>query len=173
MSTHPTGLPNSDGPQRCGDCAWRDEAGRCVFAAIGEAPGPEVSLAQRACAFHEPRVECDPCGACCREAFDSVPVTEDDAVRLGAERAAWVRTHDDGWRDLVRVPSPLGCGTRCGALRGDGALAQPYRCVIYELRPTNCRELERGSEGCLTARRRVGLTPLAPGQSPEGPLSVR
>jgi Fe-S-cluster containining protein len=65
---------------------------------------------------------------------------------------------DGDWVDLQRVPSPTGCGTRCIALVGNG----PYTCRIYEDRPTTCRDVETGSEGCLFARRRVGLTPKAP-----------
>ena len=92
-------------------------------------------------------------------------------ARLGPENAALVRVHDDGWRDLHRVPSPLGCGTRCTALRGDGSATGPFRCVVYPVRPTNCRELDPGSSACLVARRRVGITPLRPGQRPDGPLT--
>ncbi len=65
---------------------------------------------------------------------------------------------DGDWVDLQRVPSPTGCGTRCVALVGDG----PYRCRIYTDRPATCRDVEVGSEGCLFARRRVGLTMKVP-----------
>ena len=114
-----------------------------------------LSPAERGCAHHEPLLDCAPCGACCREAFDSVPV-EDHDERTLSQRSEWVRVHEDGWRDLLRVPSPTGCGTRCAALVGDGAT--PYRCTIYLDRPTACSELDPGSETCLFARRRVGLT---------------
>jgi hypothetical protein len=33
-----------------------------------------------------------------------------------------------------------------------------FRCVIYDDRPRTCREFTLGSEHCLTARRRVGLS---------------
>ena len=111
---------------------------------------------------------CDTCGACCREAFDSVPVDDEDARRLAAH-PQMIRVHDDGWRDLARVPSPLGRGTRCAALVGGGEGA-PFRCLVYPARPTACRELAPGSEACLTARRRVGLSPWPPGVRPDGPL---
>jgi Fe-S-cluster containining protein len=45
-------------------------------------------------------------------------------------------------------------GDRCAALEGDGR----YQCAIYEDRPKTCRDFTLGSEHCLTARRRVGLS---------------
>jgi len=173
MKAHPTGLPHGDPARSCGACGWwhaEGDAGRCRFAAEGEAPGPIVAATEAACTFWEPMPSCDPCGACCREAFDSVPVTDEDLARLGPENADVVRDHDDGWRDLHRVPSPLGCGTRCVALRGDGSDPAPFRCVVYAVLPTNCRDLDPGSDACLMARRRVGITPWHPTQRPDGPL---
>ena len=100
---------------------------------------------------------CDDCGACCREAFDSVPVgPEDDAVAVAFPEL--IRLASDGWRDLQRVPTAA--GTKCICLRGTGATNEPFRCTIYADRPTNCRELEVASENCDLARRRVGLPPL-------------
>jgi uncharacterized protein len=102
---------------------------------------------------------CDDCGACCREAFDSVPVGPQDE-RVAEMFPDLIRVHEDGWRDLRRVPGK-GEGTRCICLRGDGASTRPYRCTIYADRPINCRDLEAGSENCALARRRVGLPPLS------------
>lgn len=156
-----TGHPAGDGSRRCRDCGWAERDGdtlRCVGAAPLDAPGPVLPEDAVACAWFEPPLSCDPCGACCREAFDAVPVGPDDehTARAHPER---VQTHADGWRDLVRVPTPT--GTRCNALTGDGCSA-PFRCVIYADRPTACRELEPGSANCLLARRRVGLWPPGP-----------
>ena len=104
---------------------------------------------------------CRACGACCGEAYDSTPVSDEDLIRL----AALIREHDDGWRDLHRVPSdvvPLHTdrGSRCIALTGDGSTESPFHCTVYVVRPTNCRELAVGSDGCLTARSRLALPPL-------------
>ncbi len=66
-----------------------------------------------------------------------------------------MRVHEDGWRDLQRVPSPTGCGTRCAALIGDGAPGALFHCTIYQDRPAACSELEAGSEACLFARERL------------------
>jgi Fe-S-cluster containining protein len=96
--------------------------------------------------------DCAACGACCREAFDTSPV-EDTDVRTLRNLPHLVRVSADGWRDLRRVPSPTGCGTRCAALTG----GPPYRCSVYEDRPAACSELEPGSEACRFARARVGL----------------
>lgn len=115
-----------------------------------------VTAATRGCTYHEPMPDCLDCGACCREAFDSVPVDDDDVAR-GRPPEGWVRVHDDGWRDVRRVPSPSWEGrTRCAALTGDG-IREPFGCVIYAERPRACRELLAGSTNCLFARRRVGL----------------
>ncbi|TNE86176.1 MAG: hypothetical protein EP330_23105 [Deltaproteobacteria bacterium] len=157
------GLP--PGPLSCATCTWHRGEGAalaCQFLAppageavrIGDGPG---------CAHHEPLPDCLDCGACCREAFDSVPVDPQAQARLPAEM---VKVHSDGWVDMVRVPSPLGCGTRCAALRG----GPPYTCVVYAQRADTCRDLEAGSEACLEARRRVGLTAWGPGWTPDGPL---
>jgi Fe-S-cluster containining protein len=49
-------------------------------------------------------------------------------------------------------------GDRCAALAG-GTPAEPrFRCVIYDDRPRTCRDFTLGSDHCLTARRRVGLS---------------
>ncbi len=103
-----------------------------------------------------PPYDCATCGACCREAFDTVPVEVDDD-RILALRPDWVHTAADGWREVRRVPSPTGCGTRCAALRGDGGGDTPFRCVIYADRPSACSGLDEGSEACVFARKRVGL----------------
>jgi Fe-S-cluster containining protein len=157
--------PHPDPLLRCGDCAWAlgpTGARRCEVAAIADDPGPLVGDDDGACRWFEPRFACDDCGACCREAFDSVPVTPEDRARLGPANAHLVRVHDDGWVDLHRVPSPApprdGDCTRCVALTGDG-VASPFRCRIYDVRPTNCRELDVGSRACRTARQRVGMSP--------------
>jgi Fe-S-cluster containining protein len=105
-----------------------------------------------------PVPDCGTCGACCREAFDSVPVGPEDEATARAHPALVRVEADTGWRDLQRVPSPTGCGTRCTALVGDGAV-HPFRCRIYPHRPTACRELEPGSPNCHLARQRVGLEP--------------
>lgn len=154
---HPSGLPPGKGPQRCRACAWwRPTDGLCIAAAeLDSSTGPVVPGDAVACVFFEATVGCDPCGACCREAFDSVPVGPEDEHTARAHPEL-IRVADDGWRDLARVPSA--CGTRCAALRGDGG-TQPFRCVIYADRPSACRDLEPGSWNCWFARKRVGLWP--------------
>jgi Fe-S-cluster containining protein len=104
-------------------------------------------------ARHEAPLDCGSCGACCREAFDVVAVEPDDP--MGAHPDL-VRVHLDGWRSMCRVPGLSG-KTRCAALTGDGEAA-PWQCSIYADLPTTCRALEVGSEDCLLARRRVGLS---------------
>ncbi|MEQ1503741.1 MAG: YkgJ family cysteine cluster protein [Myxococcota bacterium] len=108
-----------------------------------------------------PVPDCATCGACCREAFDTVPLSADDDATIDRQ-PAMVVVDPDGWWHLARVPSPTGCGTRCAALTGDGAATTPFRCRIYGDRPAACSELDAGSESCLFARWRVGLEPHPP-----------
>ena len=52
-------------------------------------------------------------------------------------------------------------GDRCAALHGGeptGESHTRFHCVIYDDRPRTCRDFTLGSEHCLTARRRVGLS---------------
>ncbi len=98
-----------------------------------------------ACPRYEELPSCDPCGACCREAFDAVPAAG------GALPEALLDRSDPDFITLRRVAG------RCICLRGDGTQT-PYRCTHYDRRPDACRDLERGSANCLLARRRVGLS---------------
>lgn len=157
MIEHPSGFPPGDGARACRDCAWaRRDTGalRCVAASRAGEPGPVLPEGAAACAHFEPPVRCEPCGACCREGFDSVPMGPDDEHTARAHPEL-IRTDGD-WRDLERIPTA--CGTRCAALRGDGRGA-PFRCAIYDDRPSACSDLERGSWNCWFARSRVGLWP--------------
>lgn len=71
-------------------------------------------------------------------------------------RDPFVRAHPDR---IVRVDGRLNIRRTkgiCSCLEpADGA----WPCVIYETRPRTCRDFEKGSDNCLTARRRMELTP--------------
>ena len=165
--SHRSGLPGST-ERRCATCTWSVGQGSslaCV-AAAGEGEEPRPIGDGPGCAHYEDEVDCLTCGACCREAFDSVPIEPGEVAALPG---SMVRHHDDGWIDMQRVPSPLGRGTRCAALCG-AVGGEPFTCVVYAERPNTCRDLTLGSDACLTARRRVGLSAWAPGQTPAGPL---
>ncbi|MBX3269233.1 MAG: YkgJ family cysteine cluster protein [Sandaracinaceae bacterium] len=139
---HPAGgwvHPSAD--VRCGACAWRDAAD-CVVAA---AP---VEEAWPGCEAFTGALDCRACGACCREGFDVVELAPDEPFL--ARHGALVDRVDG--RLVLRRP-----GGRCPPLRGDGH-AEPYACAAYAERPRACRELAPGSEGCLAARRRIGLS---------------
>jgi Putative zinc- or iron-chelating domain len=143
---HPTGLPGSAADATCASCAWRyDHRGhaRCRQA------GAKIDPAWPACERYEPALDCQDCGACCRAAYHSVEVSRrDPAVRAQplfiVDRGAYLEIRREG--------------DRCAALAG-GTPAEPrYRCVIYDDRPRTCRDFTLGSDHCLTARRRVGLS---------------
>ena len=143
---HPTGLPAraADGAT-CGTCAWRTSA-RCRQA------GAKIDPAWPACERFEAALDCQTCGACCREAYHSVEVRRrDPAIKARPEMIV-----DRGSYLEVRRN-----GDRCAALEGgcvEHGTTTRYRCTIYDDRPRTCRDFTLGSAHCLTARRRVGLS---------------
>jgi hypothetical protein len=135
LPLHPlTGRPLRDGT--CGDCGWRTEKGFCRHAAR------RVPAGESACSAFEPLPDCLACGACCREAYDTVDVSARESARIPLP----LIERRDGHIHLRRE------GSRCAALDGH------YACSIYELRPKSCRDFERGGRHCLDARKRVGLS---------------
>lgn len=145
---HPTGLPAGAAPGTCGTCAWRFEARgvpRCRQAAAKIDPG------WAACERFETALDCQTCGACCREAYHSVEVAPRDPA---------IKKQPDYIVDRGSYLEVKRCGARCSALAGgvvEAGTTTRYHCVIYDDRPRTCREFTLGSEHCLTARRRVGL----------------
>ncbi len=160
---HPIGLPAHAEPSSgsCGTCAWRYEGGpgrkavRCRQAA-----GLRVDLAWPACERYEAAasLDCQTCGACCREAYGAVEVGARDPIRK--KRPDFVVARGE-FLEVRRS------GDRCAALCGGETIAGEtpgtlttarYHCTIYDDRPKTCREFTLGSEHCLTARQRVGLS---------------
>ena len=150
---HPTGLPpavtRGQLATTCSDCAWRHDVrggSRCRQAEA------KVDPAWPACERFEAALDCQTCGACCREAYHSVEVAPRDPVR---------KLRPDYVVDRGTYLEVRRTGERCSAL--DGGLVElgkrtRYQCVIYDDRPRTCREFTLGSAHCLTARRRVGLS---------------
>ncbi len=142
MAAHFAGLS-------CNDCAWNfvgRHKRRCRHA-------PDVRLPDEspACWRFEPAIEldCQTCGACCREAYHAVEISSREPVnKLHPERVVI----QDSRRKLLRN------GNRCAALSGGHKPTESFACAIYQDRPSTCREFTRGSENCLDARRRVGLS---------------
>jgi len=157
---HPVGFAWGPAAQSCGSCAWfyrggRGPAvGRCRQSAHGEGDGLRTDPAARACARWEAPVDCQACGACCREAYHSVTVSVRDPVVW--KQPDLVVRH--GHRFEIRREGP-----RCAAL--DDRRAAPvsslplFSCGIYDDRPRPCRDFEANGRHCLVARRRVGLSP--------------
>jgi hypothetical protein len=157
---HKSGLPMHDGVfaaergatcRDCGACtAPQSPRGswRCERTATDEKPGLVVDPAAAACALHSPAFDCQVCAACCRHAYELVPVGRNEplAARFPhlCERQGKVLTVR---RDRLRK--------RCAAL--DGPEGGPYGCAIYSERPSTCRDFTAGSKNCIDARRRVGL----------------
>ncbi len=147
---HPTGLPLGDATGTCGSCAWR-YASRGGNARCRQIAGA-IDPAWPACERHEVALDCQTCGACCREAYHSVEVARRDPV---------VKKQPSYIVDRVTYLEVLREGDRCAALGGgapDGESTTAYACAIYDDRPQTCRDFTLGSNHCLTARRRVGLS---------------
>ncbi len=146
---HPTGVAQHRDPTApgCGACAWNED-GVC----LAQDSRPSVLPAWGACLFAEAAktdASCRTCAACCREGYHRVEVSEDEPLVVA--RPDLVAR--DAWGP--HLPRP---GGRCTALAGGPPAETPWTCVVYSLRPTACRELAPGSEACLVARRRVGLS---------------
>jgi Fe-S-cluster containining protein len=158
---HPIGLPAHAEPASggCATCAWRYVGGpgrraeRCRQAA-----GLRIELAWPACERYEPAasLDCQTCGACCREAYGSVEVAARDPIR---------KRRPDFVVDRGTYLEVRRAGDRCAALAGGETVAAPggltttrYHCTIYDDRPKTCRDFTLGGEHCLTARQRVGLS---------------
>ena len=83
-----------------------------------------------------------------------------------SKRDPFNKSHPELVVDRVSYREVLRTGDRCSQLSGghftrdaDGApTTTGYSCTVYDDRPRTCREFTLGSEHCLTARRRVGLS---------------
>jgi hypothetical protein len=150
--------------ETCGSCAWRYAGGRgkavtrCRQWAGGDGQGRRTTDQTPACERWEPPVDCEICGACCREAYHSVTVSVRDPV-------VWLQPSlimRHGHRFEIQR-----AGDRCAALlvSAPSSSSSPspsssrFRCSIYTDRPQACRDFEAGGRHCLDARRRVGLSP--------------
>jgi hypothetical protein len=134
----------------CADCAWatseRKGGYRCAHA-----PNARIPEDESACMRWEAAndLDCLTCGACCREAYDSVEIGNNEPVL--ARYPEWIDRESK--RNKLRRN-----GDRCIALQGGYTCTEAYICAIYDERPQTCRDFERGSDNCLDARRRVGLS---------------
>jgi hypothetical protein len=150
---HPTGLPLGDASAACGTCAWRYEhRGKVRCRQADTLDKRAIDDAWPACERFEAALDCQTCGACCRAAYHSVEVQKrDPAVKKQPSYIVDRGTFLEVLRD----------GDRCAALKGgemtDGKQTR-FHCVIYDDRPRTCRDFTLGSEHCLTARRRVGMS---------------
>lgn len=141
VALHVSGFPLGSRGQ-CGGCTWRSAGGSCAQAKA------RMPAELPACERFEPALDCQTCGACCREGYDAVEVGVRDPVRKKHPELIVTR---DGRLGMARE------GSRCAALSGDG-VNEPHACRIYADRPKPCRELDVSSTNCLIARRRVGLS---------------
>jgi hypothetical protein len=150
-SIHPSGFPNAaEGTaaarETCASCAWASSQRGGLRCLKADRP---VRPQWAACERWEGALECGRCGACCREAFDTLEIEPRERI---LKRHPHLVVERDGRLELPRQ------GGRCPALDGEGSATAPYRCRIYRDRPRTCRTFRVGSPHCLLARRRVGLS---------------
>jgi uncharacterized protein len=89
--------------------------------------------------------ECLRCGACCFSALaEFVVVKGDDYERLGEQAERFVAF--DGHRAHMRMEAG-----HCSALSLDVATGR-FVCQVYEVRPSVCRDLGRGTGACGAER---------------------
>lgn len=169
-AAHRSGLPMGGAPRgaTCGGCAWlaaprprASDAPSTAGASGASAPRcrqakRKVDAAWAACERYEASLDCLTCGACCREAYHSVEVKRNDPMR---------KLHPEMVVDRGSYLEVRRSGERCAALTGGGVEESgvhrrmlPVVCEIYDGRPRTCRDFTLGSDNCLTARRRVGLS---------------
>lgn len=171
-------LPEHPDPTlTCATCAWAAPSeSSSLSLRCRQADDRLVTEETRACTHHEGAFDCLSCGACCREAYDTVEVAQDDpASKLHLP----LLVPRSGGYDMKRE------GTRCACLEGGIVISPPrpflsgghepddagekvaprampggapFTCKIYDTRPQTCREFTLGSEHCLGARRTVGLS---------------
>jgi uncharacterized protein len=97
--------------------------------------------------------DCLACGRCCHHGPSTVHLLEPDEERVrsragGDELLRRLTVIDDrppGWRFVRNT------GERCAAL--DVSVPGRFPCVLYDVRPDDCRIVEPGSPSCLEARR--------------------
>jgi hypothetical protein len=176
---HQTGLEGrrAETSATCSDCAWSYEGGRGKkVLRCRQADGARVTASEPSCAHFEQPFDCLGCGACCREAYDTVEVAQNDrALKLHlpllVQRSGGYDMGRKGSRCICLsggleieacAPSisggtaPDDAGSKLAPLAMPGEA--PFTCSIYDTRPRTCREFARGSENCLNARRVVGLS---------------
>ncbi len=96
--------------------------------------------------------DCVHCGRCCHHPPRTVHLLVSDDERVLARpdgeeilhRLTVLDPHPPGWRFLRNA------GERCAAL--DVSTPQLFPCLIYDVRPDDCRIVEPGSPACLEAR---------------------
>jgi len=141
------GLPVAEGEQRtCAQCAWAFQPGaRKGVLRCRQAGDARVEVRWRACVKADFDLDCLTCGACCA-VYKEVPIDPEEPL---LEERPELTTDSRVGPVMRRV------GDRCIAM----ALADgKHRCSIYEIRPQVCRDFEPGSEDCLSACQRMGLS---------------
>lgn len=164
------GLLHPDSTRTCGGCAWAERRPNGALSCVRHRR--RVDENERACLEADEELDCERCGACCREAYDVVLVgRRDPALRRVLPQITPTRGGGELPRPDGRCTALTG-GERLRAIRpffGSSTVPEakpryapseeaPFSCAIYEDRPRTCRDFTVGSRHCLDARRKVGLS---------------
>jgi Fe-S-cluster containining protein len=95
---------------------------------------------------------CTTCGACC--ASYRVDFSVEETQDCGGQVPSGLV--DSITSCTCRMRGTDYATPRCAALTG--SIGTKVGCGIYEWRPSPCHELQEGSDACLRARARQGLT---------------
>lgn len=148
METNPL-WPNPNPSQgTCSSCDWMYHGGRGrPVPRCRRHDNQRVSPEWPSCPAFTTGLDCVACGACCREAYDTVEVSRRDPFR---NQYPDLLTTINGRLNIRRK------GPHCINLQNDSGC---WTCAVYADRPKTCRDFERGGINCIDARRRLGLTP--------------
>lgn len=91
------------------------------------------------------KIECNQCGWCCKTAGGwGIQIYLEDIKRWIGEKRQDILEYVDDWEGALKSGysrdfNAIGDVTQCVFLRKDRG-KKTYRCLIYETRPTDCRE---------------------------------
>lgn len=104
-------------------------------------------------------LDCRKCGACCapmEQASDThVLLGDGDLTSVAAVIRDSLTSFHGGARYMSTKRNDQGLKV-CSALKGK--IGDSCKCTIYEQRPLNCKIFEPGSDECLAARERFGVS---------------
>lgn len=147
---HPSLFPFSkeNKEHTCQTCAWfQQQKGECSKSKVFFESNPKISKHSSACVMYEKSLDCQSCAACCRDFFELVPIRKTDTI---LKKAPFLIQKQDN-RFFMRREHK-----KCVAL--EHLNSQSHHCSIYQDRPQTCQDFTQGSQACLLARQKTGIS---------------